>query len=187
MTRRLCPALVAAIGLAMSPAFAQSVLEGKCSVIATASDDERIAACSSVIDSQKYGRQGAFRAYYVRGGAYLKKREFDRAFADFNAMVELNPGNISVYAYRAYAYFQLGDFDRAIADFGRTIELNPRSRYAWISRGTSYAKKGDYDHAISDYTEAMKLGHQDQQKSADSNEPLPPSVDGQPTRLMLAD
>jgi lipoprotein NlpI len=145
-----------------------------------------------VLDSGKYGRQGALRAYFNRAGAYNKTREFQRAAADYSALIDLNPENRFVYAFRAYSYFQLGEPDRAIADYDRTIELNQRSRYAYFNRGVAYYHKGDYDHAIADYNQAMQLGHQDQQISADrirrqDSDPVPPPVDGQASGLASAD
>jgi tetratricopeptide (TPR) repeat protein len=177
------------------PAFAEPTADWKCNAITDVPLDERIAACTAVIDSGRFGRPSLIRAYFNRAGAYNKKTEFDRAVADYSALMELHPGNIFVYNFRAYSYFQLGELDRAIADYDRAIELNQRSRYAYLSRGVAYYRKEDYDHAIADYTQALQLGHQDPVISADrkaqskgqDGDPIPPPVDGQAPGLGLAD
>jgi lipoprotein NlpI len=177
------------------PAFAEPTADWKCNAITDVPLDERIAACTAVIDSGRFGRPSLIRAYFNRAGAYNKKTEFDRAVADYSALMEFHPGNIFVYNFRAYSYFQLGELDRAIADYDRAIELNQRSRYAYLSRGVAYYRKEDYDHAIADYTQALQLGHQDPVISADrkaqskgqDGDPIPPPVDGQAPGLGLAD
>lgn len=176
------------------PAFAEPTADWKRNAITEVPLDERIAGCTAVIDSGRFGRQSLIRAYFNRAAAYNKKTEFDRAVADYSALMEFNPGNIFVYNFRAYSYFQLGELDRAIADYDRAIELNQRSRYAYLSRGVAYYRKEDYDHAIADYTQALQLGHQDPLISADrkaqkghDRDPIPPPVDGQATGLELAD
>src|SRR5262245_53502370 len=114
-----------------SPARAEATADWKCNAQTEVPPDERIAACTSVLDQGKYGRPALIRAYFNRAAAYRKKGEFERAAADYSALIELYPANMYAYMCRAYSYFHSGDFDRAIADFDRTIQLNPRSRYAY--------------------------------------------------------
>jgi tetratricopeptide (TPR) repeat protein len=143
-----------------SPALAEETADWKCNAQTEVTPDERIAACTSIIDLGKYGRQALIRAFFNRAAAFRKKGEFQRAAADYGAVIELYPANVYAYYGRAYSYFYLGDFDRAIADSDRTIQLNPRSWYAYYCRGIAHHKKKEYDQAIADYTRAIQLRHQ---------------------------
>ena len=66
----------------------------KCTAITEVSIDERIAACSSALESGKFGRQAELRAHFKRAAAHYKKGEFERAIADYSAVIELHPKNI---------------------------------------------------------------------------------------------
>jgi lipoprotein NlpI len=92
-----------------------------------------------------------------RGLAYRDKGELDRAIADFNEAVRLDPEFALAYNNRGLAYRDKGEFDRAIADFNEAIRLEPKFAVAFNSRGFTYDRKGERDRAIADYTEAIRL------------------------------
>jgi len=151
----------AAIGLAVlafvSPATAESATDWKCTAITEIPVDDRIAACTSVLEAGKFGDRGVLRARFNRAGAYTKKGAFELAVADYTELVRLFPRNPYAYYNRAYSYYQLGELERAIADYGEVIGLNPKDQRAYYSRGVTYSRKGDFDLAIADYTRAIEL------------------------------
>lgn len=157
MTGRVptCAAIVWAV--LVLPAVAESSPEWKCTAFTEIPTDERIAACTSVLDSGKFGDRGVISARFNRAGAYTKKGAFELAVADYTELTRLFPRNPYAYYNRAYSYYQLGELERSIADYGEVIKLNPRDQRAYYSRGTTYAKKGDFDLAIADYTRAIEL------------------------------
>jgi hypothetical protein len=57
----------------------------------TFSFDVTIGGCTAVIQSGKETRSALAMAYNNRGVAYRAKGEGDRAIADFNKAIELNP------------------------------------------------------------------------------------------------
>ena len=59
----------------------------------------------------------------MRGLAYRRKGDFDRAIADYSQMIRLNPKNASAYYRRADAYYRKKDNASAIADFKKAAEL----------------------------------------------------------------
>jgi len=92
-----------------------------------------------------------------RGLAYRDKGELDRAVADFNEAIRLDPEFALAYNNRGLAYRDKGELDRAIADHTEAIRLDPRFAVAFNSRGFTYDRKGERDRAIADYTEAIRL------------------------------
>ncbi|MDR0304925.1 MAG: tetratricopeptide repeat protein [Chitinispirillales bacterium] len=65
-----------------------------------------------------------------RGVEYLNKGDYDRAIADFNEAIRIDPNNAIVRGNRGNAYFMKNDYDRAIADFKEAIKLNPNDTEA---------------------------------------------------------
>ncbi|MDR1868607.1 MAG: tetratricopeptide repeat protein [Treponema sp.] len=95
-------------------------------------------------------------AYSWRGLAYSDKKEYDRAFADFEHAIQLDPNNSNTYYFRGVANYNKKDYDSAIADFSKAIRIDPNNFYCYSRQADVYYKQGDYDNAIANF-EAMLL------------------------------
>lgn len=102
-----------------------------------------------------------YLVYVNRGFAYLSKGDYDRALADFNQAIQLQPDSATFYIMRGEIYAKQDDFDQAITNFDQAIKLQPNLVDAYYNRGRSYREKGDYDRAIADYDQAIKLKPKD--------------------------
>jgi tetratricopeptide (TPR) repeat protein len=122
-----------------------------------ASGREGIAACDRVIASGETGARGRAVAYSYRGRAWLKIGEYDRAIADFDASIRLDPANAWTFNNRGSAWYFKGDRDRAIADFDKAIQRDPAYALAYHNRGEVRKDKGDFNGAIADYGDAIGL------------------------------
>jgi tetratricopeptide (TPR) repeat protein len=118
---------------------------------------EGIAACDRVIASGDIGARGRAVAYSYRGRAWLKIREYDRAIADFDASIRLDPASAWTFNNRGSAWYFKGDPDRAIADFDEAIQRDPAYALAYHNRGEVRKDKGDFNGAIADYGTAIGL------------------------------
>jgi tetratricopeptide (TPR) repeat protein len=156
MTGRVPICAVIVWAVLVSSAVAESTTDWKCTAITEIPVDERIAACTSVLEAGKFGDRGVIRSRFNRAGAYTKKGAFELAVADYTELIRLFPRNPYAYYNRAYSYYQMGELERAIADYGEVIGLNPKDQRAYYSRAVSYSKKGDFDLAIADYTRAIE-------------------------------
>jgi Tfp pilus assembly protein PilF len=99
--------------------------------------------------------------YFNRGNAYLSKKDYGRAIADYDEALRLNPNYAASYFNRGVAYFSKKDYDRAIADYDEALRLNPNYATAYFNRGVAYFSKKDYDRAITDYGEAIRINPND--------------------------
>jgi tetratricopeptide (TPR) repeat protein len=98
-------------------------------------------------------------AYAYRAGVYSSRFEPDRAIADANIAIGLDPKIAIAYFNRgrAYANYKKKDYDRAIADFSEAIRLDPGYADAYFERAGSYISKKDHDGAIADFSQVIRL------------------------------
>ena len=110
-----------------------------------------------------------------RGYIYDGRRDYDRALADFNEAIRLDPNAAPAYFKRGIIYdHHRGDYDRALADYNEAIRLDPKYADAYELRAVIYlTKRGDLDRALADFNEAIRL----HPESAS-----PTSAGGRPTR-----
>src|ERR1700730_5312223 len=88
--------------------------------------DLSIAGCTRILQGEDESTNERFAAYVNRGNARLAKGDLDRAFADYNEAIWLNPLDFVVYRQLGTARFAKGDLDRAIADLNEAIRLIPK-------------------------------------------------------------
>src|SRR5262249_51849600 len=67
-------------------------------------DDRTIAGCTHIIESGSATQTDLKAAYVNRGVSYKNKGDFDRAIADYNQAIALDPRDSVVYFNRGYAY-----------------------------------------------------------------------------------
>ena len=89
------------------------------------------------------------------------KQEYDKAIADYNEAIRLDPKFTIAYNNRGLARSDKQEYDKAIADFNEAIRLDPKFAYAYNNRGSAWEAKQELDKAIADYTEAIQLDPKD--------------------------
>ena len=92
-----------------------------------------------------------------RAIAYRHKNNLDKAMADANESIRLNPRYPGGYFQRAAISRRSGNLDQAISSYDAAIRLNPNNAQSYYGRAIAYSQKGDYDQAIRDSTEAIRL------------------------------
>jgi tetratricopeptide (TPR) repeat protein len=117
--------------------------------------DRAVAGCTRLIADPSESTRNRAIAYANRGLAYDQKGDHDRAIADYDQAIRLDPNNAVVHFQRGYAYYAKGDDDHAIADYDQTIRLEPAYTAAFTSRGLAYRRKGDTDRAAADFRAAL--------------------------------
>ena len=93
----------------------------------------------------------------LRGIAYSKLGDADRADADFRKVSELLPRAAEAHMNRGVDFIRQADYDRAIEALKLATTIKPKLATAFSNLGTAYQKKGDLDAAIQSYSRAIEL------------------------------
>jgi tetratricopeptide (TPR) repeat protein len=105
----------------------------------------------------RVGGDEAAAAYNGRGRFYFENNDNDRALADFNKAIELDPKFGFAYYNRGKIYFQNGQFDLALKDYNVVLETSPRFLDALSNRGAILAKLGQREKALADLNLAIEI------------------------------
>jgi len=119
--------------------------------------DRSIPACTEIITKGHETRRSLAILYDNRGNAYEQKNDHDKAIADYNKAIELDPKYAKAYNDRGNAYVQKGGHDKAIADYSKAIELNPKDDDAYTGRAWSYFKAGKAAQGLPDAERSLEL------------------------------
>jgi tetratricopeptide (TPR) repeat protein len=122
---------------------------------ATAPND-RVTACSAVIDGRAESRKRLAAAHCNRGHGLTEKRDLDSAMSDLNEAIRLDPAYACAYSNRGRVYAFKRDFDHAMADYDEAIRIDPGFALAYNNRGDAWFNKGDLDSALADFSAAIK-------------------------------
>jgi Flp pilus assembly protein TadD len=93
----------------------------------------------------------------LRGIAYSKLGDGERADADFLVVSELRPRAAESHMNRGVDFLRQGHIDRAIEALEIAKRVNPKLATVHSNLGTACQKKGDLDAAIAHYTRALEL------------------------------
>ncbi|MBV8838788.1 MAG: tetratricopeptide repeat protein, partial [Alphaproteobacteria bacterium] len=105
--------------------------------------DPAIEGCTRVIDDPKQKPKLRAGAYFNRGNALQQKGEADKAIADFDEAIKLEPKSPNAYNNRGTVKNEKGDADGAIEDFNAAIKHDARYASAFFNRANALAAKGE--------------------------------------------
>ena len=118
---------------------------------------EAIAACTRLISSGTEKGAALAKIYRNRCAALNRDHQSDRALADCNEALRLDPGQIAARTGRGDSYRMLRDFERSIAEYTETIRADPKNIAALWGRCSSLANKNDLDRALADCNAAIGI------------------------------
>jgi tetratricopeptide (TPR) repeat protein len=87
--------------------------------------DRIIATCGALIDNDKTPKPDRIKALIARAGALTRSEMVDRAIADYDAVLQLDPTLADCFNARGELWRRKGDRRRALADFAAALKLNP--------------------------------------------------------------
>jgi len=147
-----------------APVRAQDVdrLTSQCAGEHDETDDEILAACSTLIALPQLDAKQRSLAYSNRAYAYQGKNDFDRALADASEAVKLDPASSRAYYRRGDIYKNRNQNDLALQDFNEAIKLDPQVPVYFVDRSNIYLATRQFDLAIRDLDEALRLDPKDE-------------------------
>jgi tetratricopeptide (TPR) repeat protein len=84
-----------------------------------------IRACTTLIQSARGTEQGLATIFINRAGSYAAAGQYDRAIADLDRAIQLNPNSGAAFSLRGTVYYAEGQYEFAIKDLEQAIRLNP--------------------------------------------------------------
>jgi tetratricopeptide (TPR) repeat protein len=100
-------------------------------------------------------------AHIDRADAYLGKKEYDLALADYSAAIAIAPGNLQARLRRSVVYREKKNYAAAIADLNEMIRLRPTLTIGYVARAICNDEAGNLDAAIADYTTLIGFNAKD--------------------------
>ena len=97
----------------------------------------------------------------IVGKALRETDDYDRAIADFDRAIQLDPKSPLHYRDRGIALYLNGDYDEAIADFDIAISILPDDAYLYLFRALAYHMKEEHRRAVADYERAIAINPDD--------------------------
>ena len=82
-------------------------------------------------------------AFCVRGNDWAERGELDRAIADYDAAVSINPLFAEALINRGVVWARKGDLDRAIADYDAALRISPRDAKAIRNRSLALEQQSN--------------------------------------------
>jgi tetratricopeptide (TPR) repeat protein len=117
--------------------------------------DEAISVCTEAIAAGGSKRKLA-DYHYNRGLAYWNSGEVEKAVADSESSIDLNP-TPDAYEKRGNAWFWKKDYDKAIADFEQSVKREANGR-VYASLCATQRLKGDLDAALKSCDQSGQAG-----------------------------
>ena len=116
----------------------------------------RLAACEAVIADDRITGKPRASAFWLRGDALMKKRDYDGAVAAFSAARDADPDNVVYLNSRGLAYGNKGDDEHALADYDLCLQMRPNYASALNNRALIFLRKGDLQRALDEFSAAIK-------------------------------
>lgn len=115
------------------------------------------AADADAADAHPADEPADAAAYARRGAAFLGRRDFEHAIADFTRASEMNPNEAEYWYQRGTAHWQNKQPIPALSDFDRALELNSNYLAARMSRAQLRLAHKDMADAVADLDAAERV------------------------------
>ncbi|MFQ5888368.1 MAG: tetratricopeptide repeat protein [Candidatus Hydrothermarchaeales archaeon] len=94
--------------------------------------------------------------HLFKGTAYNIKGRRDKAIAEYNKAIEINPRYAPAYLIRGQAYRGKSQYDRAFSDLNKALKINPRLAAAYFNKALACEMTGRTREAIEAYRGFIK-------------------------------
>ena len=115
-------------------------------------------ACTQAIEQGGLETQDRAATFVNRGILRVALEDYEGAFLDYGAAMDLYPRYGAIYVNRGNIFFLRKSYDSAIAEYAKALEAE-MSEYqvAHLNRGMAHEQLGHYKSAEADYRRALEL------------------------------
>jgi tetratricopeptide (TPR) repeat protein len=92
-----------------------------------------------------------------RGRLWQLAAKVEKALADFDAAIRLDPGLADSHAEKAAIFVEKQEFDKALEEYQAAVRLDPERSEYYIQRGHCRLLKQQPDQALADLNQAIRL------------------------------
>jgi lipoprotein NlpI len=128
---------------------------------------DRIDACTRLIDTRRLQGRDLAQALYQRGAGHAAKNEYQEAVRDYTQALKFAPDASDALYNRGGAYSKLGRWDDALADFNALLKIVPNDPNTYYARAWVQAQRGEDAAAIADLDKVMQIAPGDQEALLD--------------------
>lgn len=95
--------------------------------------------------------------YFSNSQEYYNDKKFDKAIAEINKALEIEPNNASSLMHRGNVYFAMKEYEKALIDYNWTIVYNNKSSAGYFNRANTYYALKNFDSAFADINQSIQL------------------------------
>lgn len=105
--------------------------------------------------------------HFKKGNEFAQAGEFDKAIAEYQAVLKAEPNNTSALTNLGVVYYSLGNLDQAIAQYQKAIQIAPNDADIHSNLAAAYVQKAQMgqaqpdrsllDKALQEYQTAVQL------------------------------
>jgi tetratricopeptide (TPR) repeat protein len=103
------------------------------------------------------GGNSLLEIFFAQGKEYQEQGEWDKALAEFNHVLEMNPHYAPAYAMRGYCYYYMDKMEQAIAEHTKALEVDPTYVEAYGYRSGCWIALKKFDKAQRDIEQIRKI------------------------------
>jgi len=97
------------------------------------------------------------RGHFSLAAEYLKRNEPEKVIAEYNTIMNLDPGRLYFLQYIGDIYLRLGDFKNALKYYRQYQKKCPTDYSTFTALGNLYFTMGNYESARQYYTDAIAI------------------------------
>ncbi len=120
--------------------------------------DQAIADLTASIERSPSPYLGFIRqAYGLRAEAFMVKKDYPKAAADYSKVLDIDPKGAYSYKMRGRARYEMADANGAIADYTKSIELDDKDPDVFFMRGYAYGSQKKFAEAKADLEHSLQM------------------------------
>ncbi len=101
--------------------------------------------------------RGLKEDFVAQASCHIHLRQYDRAIAVYDEMLESDPADASVWRLRGWLLNRIGRYDEALASCARSLELDPDACASWCDKASILLNLSRPDDALSACETAIGL------------------------------